>query len=1484
MNEGISKQFPPSSEQVEESFPPLTSESTEATVNPISLLAQEILNKEGNSASPELTNLVKLFEKKNNSNDLNLLKVYLEHLHSLEGSDKIVKFLWNMILVNEQGQSNLRLLNSSIIRHINPHTVPYLKDLVQDTELMRLWLQFSYASPPYLDMSKIPADWIKKFLECPLGEVHRASYSFKDNHTINLNGDYMEVVSLEEGLTCYNFKYAKSIDILFQDLELFKLCTEFSNQFPSSTSFLFEALENQPQEIKAALLKARESPEIGQLIANLQNPKDLIVFNQLLSHPSINREIISYLIPLIATFPVHTGLIMALTHYELEHASLNGLTRLLLNCYNPKKCGTSISVMDFLYPFLVQNQFHFHDDTTLETLMELIEKSPEIVSFLDRLIDFDTKFSEQALSQLKNLNQENPNLCLRLFRGNYDLIFTLTLAGFLRKQPVDAHKMTILLDWIDGHPDDYAALSQALNLYHTDLHLSYGPLSEIHEGLGLAIAHMPEKVHLAVEGSHGIPISLLIFIYFELYQNADTAQMMNKRSNDALAETKEFFDFTHLYKKHPDLHRRLLRSTSLSAAERRQLNLLCNTHSLLCRKILKLYHNHSQLAKKLLHLAAVNYETALTIQVLSYMTAHPQASLSKLYQKALDANDIQMLNALAALEKNISKGLNPREKMRKLFDHWESLPMKEAFKEITNFAHGQTDRLEDKASPEQSLGNLSDIIETCAEGTGAFSPLPDVQQKMSAFRIVKTVIDQIVSPEGRILLHQIDPLLTKLSEPLPLSPLYVLQLTNLLKALKGNPQIVQTLESLKIPDTLDPSAAFLLRASEGLPFDAPISLNNLQKTVLITLSLHTRQLANVGSCVGSSQLNALLYDQEHALTFIAKVLIEGKIEVEYNYQKFDIRFTPRPNNDILTHSILMTSEGMLTQKGKPPSISIAHHPGIIKIAKFLKIPEKLHEQWLQDAITRPEIIILPVENKYLLINPASLINALALSGRDLQPVIAYPNNLSALCEVLYLSSFDNLTSRILEGMMVNVDIHEKCSLSEAFGLLLSSMDPSKHTDIPPINCEKTISILLHQIQNGEESPCAFPDSLLKAIFSNATTETSVLWKRVATILKKQFVQHLDVIFDPSLGRKILIDRTIVQEVPTEAIDSSEKFSETCMKIGQKTIETIDAYLVEHSELSNTNSWWEETCRELKSYLGSNRFLNAYTLLYSQIPPDLSLQERKNLSTLLSLAPLDHQTSYKELPWHIKPGASPEMALRLLEPLKKNSTRNFLPYCCKNAGDLKDYLLLLTKHIDFTQERFQFLAGSIPTHAVNFCFKHKEIKNFVNAENKEEWLQNNCINIAREISGKLEISPSSRQEICQTLEASLPISVREKWKGMTINGKSHLTPTMLREELMKTLSLCLGTKNSALSPAFNQLDMLLFDHIPNEERHKCMTLTFIDTNWYNEENHADLYFALFFSPISLQWELWKLTDSHFIEKVDDKKFFTPHIPYRIYYAA
>ena len=149
---------------------------------------------------------------------------------------------------------------------------------------------------------------------------------------------------------------------------------------------------------------------------------------------------------------------------------------------------------------------------------------------------------------------------------------------------------------------------------------------------------------------------------------------------------------------------------------------------------------------------------------------------------------------------------------------------------------------------------------------------------------------------------------------------------------------------------------------------------------------------------------------------------------------------------------------------------------------------------------------------------------------------------------------------------------------------------------------------------------------------------------------------------------------------------------------------------------------------------------------------------------------------------------------------------------------------------------------------------------------------------------MEISPSVRQEICQTLEASLPISVREKWKGMTANGKSHLTATLLREELMETLSLCLGTKNSALSPAFNRLDMLLFNQIPDEEQIKCKILPFIDTNWYNEEDHADLYFALFFSPISLQWELWKVDDSQFIGKVDDKKFFTPNDQYKLYYTA
>jgi hypothetical protein len=1482
MSSEIPKVFPQPSEQN-----PLhsSSESSKAESDSVYLLAQEILSQEAEKATPELKELVNLFKKENNSVDLSLLQVYLKHLHSLDGSDEIAQTLWKTILVNTQGRSILPLLYSPVVLHITPQTVPYLKEVAHDPDLMQLWLQFSFASPPDLDMNKIPPEWLKKFLMSPLGEGHRASYSFTDkgNPTTNVKGDYIQVTFLGGGTESIGFKYRKSMRVLFQDLELLKLCTEFSNKFPLSTHFLMEGLNNHPQEINEILQKGSESAEIEELISKLQDPQDLVVFNQLLTHPKMNQKIVSSLIPLLANFPVHAKLIGALMQNELDHPSLAGLTLKLLNRDNFVNSGNALSVIDFLHCFLIQDRVSFQEETTLVTLLELIEKRPEIIPFLDRLSDFSPEFNERVLHQLQDLNQKNPDLCIRLLKGNTDLIFTFALGGILSKQSIEDKKIEVLLDWIDRCPDDYAALSKILNFWPSYSHFndSLKPLPDL---LWLAIAHIPEQVHLSIEGSCGIPHPLLNSILFETNRSPLTAPLIEKQLIDSLANSERVINFDFLFKKGIDLHRRLLKHPFLSEKERRELNLLLfNEQAMLCRKLLMLYYNQPELAKQFLHLAAVRYESALTMQVLSFMKAHPQASLSKLYQRALAADDVAVLKALATLEKKSSNRATKVE-IRKLFDECTSLEDGQAFQKIKTFAYGQANRREEKeSSSEQGIENFQTIIKECFDNVGSFSLISDVQHKMAAFQIVQLIVNKIVSSEGKIQLNQIDPILQELSEPLPLSPLYVLQIKNLLIALKSNPKIVEALESLKLPSDLDPSAAFLLRASEGLPLDAPLPLEVLQKTVLITLALHTRQLPQVGSCVGSSQLNALLSDPERALTFVSKFLTAGKISVEYQYQKIDIRFSPRLNDAILSHPILMTTACNLIKKGEATSLSIAQHPGILKMAKFLKIPSELYGQWIQDALSRPEISIQLMEGNAFSVNSASLIKTLVLSAINLQPELVHQKNLLALCEVLYLSSFDNLTSRVLEGIMTSVDVRQKNVLSEAFGKLLSLIHLSKQTEIRPLDNEDSLSILQHQIRNGEGSPCAFPPSLMTAIFSEETHEINILWKHVVKTLEKQFAHNIDVVFDPSIGRKILVDRTQVQEGPPEVIDTPEKFLTICDKTFEMTIEAVNAYFAEHPEFADAESWWKEVSFELKSYLGSNRFLNAYTLLFSHISPDISYAERKKESVLLQLAPLNHQKSYVELPWHFIEGANLENSLLMLNPLGKNSQWKMIPYCCKNGDDLSDYLVLLTKHIDFTQEKFQILPGGIPKHAINFSFKHPAIKAFTLAENKEEWIQNNCIKTAQQVSNKFEISLDDYREICQKLEGSLPISLREKWTALTENTPTSLTLNSIYPDLMKKLSVCLGTRNSSLSPSFNQLDKLLLSYIPGEERKKCRVLPFIDTNWYDEEDHADLYFALFFSPISLKWELWKVDDSHMIEKVDDKMFFTPNDVYTIYYT-
>lgn len=1457
---------------------------TPSVLSPIEILANEVLEKAGNSALPEFHELVQSFKYFGNSTELLQLKIYLDHFLKI-GDLKFGQQLLKIVKTNEKGLSILTGIMHPVLSRINATNIGFFNKLGEDEDLLRAWLKFIFASPADVDFSKLPFEMVKKFLFSSLCKSHQLTYRAPNKvNEVDLIFDHSFIFmkNLEGGQSIIGMYHGQGIQVLMKDQHLMNLAIDFNEKFPAFVHLLLNLAEKYPSLLTPLLEKALSSDTNGRVLNSLTEI-DPNLFLKLFNHPNYSDKDIDALTQTITRFPSHANLLAVLTLKAWENPELADMAKLFSHE------GTHvIPLLDLLSISYLRGDLDLVTPVeTLQNIKELISiHLNELTPLLKRLKNYPSEFNEKLIGKFKELHTKSPETLSKILARHENLHLIAIIGRISGREELDLSRLNKLMDWIDKYPVEAITFTKLAKIYTVSDFSNSITHQRAIATLWLGILYFPEKLPSLVKKSQNSILSLYELIDLEIARDPIASLELEKLpSENPKARKEQNKAGKKLYVPHKSQKiwnalEHVLNSSNFSTEERHHFTLLIhNGHASLAHSLELYFTKNRGVAVKLLLLSAVQKEFKLTWNTLHILKAHPTSNQAKLFTRCLLENDIPSLKQLATLLKN--RSLRSLQ-VQQILSQSETMSLREIVQNLQILKYGKV-----QGSPPYDL-NLSNKYAQLAKEVKIFSNNKDVQQKMLAYLFVEFLSDQLVSSVGKIHSDWI-PLIINDLKDIPLSSSYYNHIIHVLNSLSNNSHLIMILNELKIPSEHNSRAAFLLRASLGVSHDSTLSSSQLIKIVLTTLLLHTRQMSQVGSCVGSSQLNALEHNLEKAISILSKVLLQGGLEFQREDYRVKTTFSTRLYDGLLKARIMIDSNGKILDSLQPLGYSLGQHPGLLRIASFLKISPLQIQEWFNTALTMHEILQVSIagDNAFS-IYPKNLIKALVESARILYPELNSINNLLDLCEIIFLGTFDNLPSRVLENILISADTNHLIGLFHALDTISFYLNPNNLEKInasiseKPLDFETSIEdIFIHQIQNGEASPTAYPNSL-KNVLKGMTSEMKTLFYLTINAFKKDLENSLEVAYDPCcpgdcFGRNILIEPSHKEGTP-EAVDTPQKLVTIIARSAQKSIKNIEVSSIN----PQTQAWWDLFSTEWVNYISSDRFLNALVLNFSGLPSEL-IPQVKNSDAMEAFAPLNHLEKYHgALPWRYVSGANTDTSWYTINSLENHIRARIHPYCCHNATDIKDYLLQLLDYFDMRHSEIQVFGASIPRHAVNFIFNHPLLKPLIEAQDRPTWIEEACVNPAHQLHNNLKLTEKGFKRLCNQLKSEIPSQLHSKWDALITEKipsiHSEIAISEIRKQLMQSLETCLGTANS---PIFSKLETLLYKAVAQKNK-PIKVLPFIDTNWYVENSHSDIFFALLFSPVSLEWELWQIEGNQLVNK--DDRFFSTDLDFHLYFEA
>jgi hypothetical protein len=392
--------------------------------------------------------------------------------------------------------------------------------------------------------------------------------------------------------------------------------------------------------------------------------------------------------------------------------------------------------------------------------------------------------------------------------------------------------------------------------------------------------------------------------------------------------------------------------------------------------------------------------------------------------------------------------------------------------------------------------------------------------------------------------------------------------------------------------------------------------------------------------------------------------------------------------------------------------------------------------------------------------------------------------------------------------------------------------------------------------------------------------SEALLEELGDVLIEELIRGTAVVYDPNLGeigRKAFVDINRVSHGTLSSIDTPKKFS-------QLVTEAFNRVAARYRQAGPCEEKMQVLLDQLEAYFQSNRFLNVYALLFAGISQDITPANLENALVCSTFAPLEHQKTYRMLPWQLSTGANTMNSLCIINGVRGKTSRHLsgVNTYCQNGEDVLSLLETFLYTLPVTAGNYDRMQGAIPKHAINFFFTDPRLRPLIEAVDKKTWTKEYCIQPAERLNQRLEITESAYKEVREQIWAQLKDPCSAKWARLTAEGPPEWNLAKVHQFLSEKLALSLGSMDRTEHSMFSHLDSLLYKQIPVEERAVVPFLPFIDSNWYDATTHKDIYWGLWYSPMTLQWELWQTSDDFSEAKKVGEEFFSLDRPYQAFF--
>lgn len=721
----------------------------------------------------------------------------------------------------------------------------------------------------------------------------------------------------------------------------------------------------------------------------------------------------------------------------------------------------------------------------------------------------------------------------------------------------------------------------------------------------------------------------------------------------------------------------------------------------------------------------------------------------------------------------------------------------------------------------QSCGSLGESFRACSSD-------PEVNFHNERLSIVNHIVIHAVNLAGVINTTFLQKIL---SSELLLNTFDSYSFDNVLKKIEQlltHPFLRLALEDLNIDQHQDGLLGFqnspialLTRVSFGLKCTEPVQRHHLVRMALMAFLYYNRQPQQVSSCVGVSRLGTLFSTAPISIINLIKDLCRTNTVIVDDTECY---LGLMPSKVFFNSSFTYNIYSGQTTGAEGYSGSIKDIPYLTEIANHFNIPKIHFDEWLKRSISKylkdhaydsqGNVSIDSQGN--VSIQHGAFAECLA---NQIPSLYFKPETILFIVRLICLSYSQPLMTRALEGLLISMDL-----------------------------------TLDKQILRALELP------LTKAIRGsygiNRKNLTGAIGRELLIELMKELKKRLVKYYDyDNGGKSVRVDRQEILHYPPNILDSRDKFITFILKVASECI-TQATQRFTNRRLATPSVNLENYKQKLFEAIKAPDFTNEVLTNFHSGGVSMTNQNSPwNPPSGAIATATNRATSIHTLQIHkIITHTADELLSLLCEYLETYNIRK--PINGKKSGNM---------------------TGTFQGHAVIFQFNHFSVEYIgIYPSRVKNVIDEEIIKKSSNISKNLQIDHEAYRSIYQEIGSQIKIEpIQEEWNVLSQTPRDPTSCNLgnTRRILHNNLIKAYGSHELAKEMEL-LIDNILIKYIVNSSYANDISfIRIIDTNWSNLEEGQAINYALWFSPMTLRWELWQtLEDGSNQQKIPDSLFF------------